>query len=118
MTKVLTAALIGGVGGVGGVALTAMLLSSPTAAAFYDGTSPRPAFLAHIHALRFPATPTADDAYVAYGHKICHAIEVRYPVATVQAEVETELGTKGYIITEADQFVTYAHNDLCPNAGR
>lgn len=110
MNRFLTATLIGG------ALLTSALLSSGTAQAFYDGTSPRPVFLAHIHTLRFPEIAASDDASVAYGYKVCRAIEALYPVTTVQTEVENTLTPKGYTVNEADGFVTYAHTDLCPRA--
>jgi hypothetical protein len=86
--------------------------------AFYDGTSPRVPFLAHVHALGFSSDPVYDAVYVRTGHNVCRTIQSGYTVTSVQSTVETELAPKGYTTAEADGLVTYAHNDLCPNAGR
>jgi hypothetical protein len=113
MRKIFTAVGITG-------SLFAGLMRSGTgvAHAFYDGTTPRPAFLAHIHALGFNSDPAYDAAYVRVGHNICHTLQGGFTIVAVQGEIETELAPKGYTAAEADGLATYAREDLCPSVGR
>jgi hypothetical protein len=111
--------LIGLAIAVGGALIIGMasgiLLASP-AHAFYNGTSPREVFLAHVHALGI--TASSDSVALDSGHRVCAAISGGTPVSLLQAEAEKEMAPNGYTVSDADQFVTYAHDDLCPIAGR
>jgi hypothetical protein len=102
---------------VGGVLLASSVLASGTAQAFYDGTSPRVPFLTHVHALRFVGAH-GDEDLVSMGYEVCHAIKTGHSVPEMTGMAETTLAPKGYTVSEADGFVNYAINDLCPNAGR
>lgn len=103
--------------GVGAAVLAASaLLSAAPAGATSGDTGSTATFLRHVHAMGFQGGHSGDSDLVAAGFVACQAVHDGTPISMLQAKAEQVLIPKGYTVSDADRFVTYAISDLCPDA--